>query len=139
MRRGEQLNWIKNIVSAVHMTNPAVKSFLLTHTPLVGHELKASPKDVDVLKDFVNWVNNDKIGNTVEAVFCGHTHENHIFYDVETDGMDSPYELLKPYNKNGISAYTTATIYFANTVPQPSDGICGAPVYIETTTATKNG
>jgi len=25
-----------------------------------------------------------------------------------------------------------------NTVPQPSDGICGAPVYIETTTATKN-
>ncbi len=91
---------------------------------------------------FVEWANGEDSdypeGQHVEAVFCGHTHENHIFYDVETDGMDSPYELLKPYNKNGISAYTTATIYFANTVPQPSDGICGAPVYIETTTATKN-
>ena len=100
MRRGEQLNWIKNIVSAVHMTNPAVKTFLLTHTPLVGHELKASPKDVDVLKDFVNWVNNDKIGNTVEAVFCGHTHENHVFaidpstypYRIDETNMDNPPE-----------------------------------------------
>jgi len=96
MRRGEQLNWIKNIVSAVHMTNPAVKTFLLTHTPLVGHELKASPKDVDVLNDFVNWVNNDKIGNTVEAVFCGHTHENHIFYGVKIDKIHKPPEKDDP-------------------------------------------
>jgi len=147
MRCGEQLNWVKNIVSTMNIAIPTHKTILLTHAPIVGHGGKGthynrlSPdKDIDEL--FVKWVNGEfkfQKDPRVEAVFCGHTHENHIFYDVETDGMDSPYELLKPYNKNGISAYATATIYFANTVPQPSDGICGAPVYIETITATKNG
>jgi len=126
MRRGEPLNGFKSIVSAVHMTNPAVKTFLLTHTPLVGHELKASPKDVDVLKDFVNWVNNDKIGNTVEAVFCGHTHENHIFYDVDEVEMDDPDDYYKP--SGPYQWYETLNLAFSE-----------RPYYIETYSATKEG
>ena len=120
MRCGEQLNWIKRIVSAVHITNPAVKTFLLTHAPLVGHELKASPKDVDVLKDFVNWVNNDKIGSTVEAVFCGHTHENRIFHNITLDNMN---EKEPPH-------YDDPTCLQVLYFKYPT-------FYIETTTATK--
>ena len=121
MRRGEQLNGFKSIVSAVHMTNPAAKTFLLTHAPLVGHELKASPKDVDVLKIFVNWVNNDKIGSTVEAVFCGHTHENWIFHDITVDNMN--WE--KPPHYSNPAAFHT--LYYND-----------CTFYIETTTTTKN-
>jgi len=115
MRRGEQLNGFKSIVSAVHMTNPAAKTFLLTHAPLVGHELKASPKDVDVLKDFVNWVNNDRIGKSVEAVFCGHTHLSGGYKCINELNMD-----MKDFNLD------TENIPFTWPI-----------VYIETTTACK--
>jgi len=99
MRRGEQLNWIKNIVSTMNMAIPAHRIFLLTHTPIVGHGGKGThynrrnpDKDMDEL--FVKWVNGEfkfQKDPRVEAVFCGHTHLNRFYHDVYLDNMDDPY------------------------------------------------
>ncbi|HDD59406.1 MAG TPA: hypothetical protein ENF69_00460 [Euryarchaeota archaeon] len=104
MRRGEQLNWIKNIVSTMNIAIPTHKTILLTHAPIVGHGGKGthynrlSPdKDIDEL--FVKWVNGEfkfQKDPRVEAVFCGHTHENHIFYHITTENMND--ERLDQYN-----------------------------------------
>ena len=63
---------------------------------------------------FVEWVNgqdsNYPEGQYVEAVFVGHTHENHIFYDVDISSLegDDIYD--------GYSEYLTSVIYFYSVV-----------------------
>ena len=62
-------------------------------------------------RDFVEWAD----GANVEAVFCGHTHENHIFYDVHTDPaqegyMDDPYRKPNPVDLN-ILSFSSAPFY----------------------------
>jgi len=121
---------------------------IFTHAPSVPDGALGRPRGQDHSHiddhdlNFVEWLNSEA-GSTVEAVFAGHTHQDHIFYDVVTNkeepgNIDSPYDLLKPYNPNGISPTSVATIYFTSTSAIPSQGICGAPVYIETNTATKD-
>ena len=125
MRRGEQLNWIKNIVSTMNMAIPAHKIFLLTHAPIVGHGGKGThynrrnpDKDMDEL--FVKWVNGGLFESQkdphVEAVFCGHTHLSGGYKDINELNMD-----MKNFNLD------TENIPFT-----------WSTVYIETTTACKN-
>ena len=64
----------------------------------------------------------------VEAVFCGHTHENHIFYDVETDGMDSPPDYSNEKDPNYVSPFVLISLEMAR-----------GTFYIETDTACKEG
>ena len=96
MRRGEQLNWIKNIVSTMNITNPALKTFLLTHPLIVSHGGKGTHQNMDGDQNlpFVEWVNGEDSdypeGQHVKAVFCGHMHENWIFCNVTADNMDNP-------------------------------------------------
>jgi len=126
MRRGEQLNWIKNIVSTMNITNPALKTFLLTHPLIVGHGGKGTHQDMDGDHDrpFVEWVNGEDSdypeGQYVEAVFCGHWHENWIFHDITVDNMN---------NENPLH-YDDPTCLRALYFKYPT-------FYIETTTATK--
>jgi len=86
---------------------------------------------------FVEWANGEDSdypeGQHVEAVFCGHTHENHIFYDVDL------YSLEEEDIYDGYSEDLTSVIYFYSVDSDPEHGICSSPVYIETTTATKGG
>ncbi len=78
-------------------------------------------------RPFVDWVNGEDNSNIegiyVEAVFCGHKHENHIFaidpsiypYKIDETNMDNPPET------------SISSIPFS-----------WAIAYIETTTACKN-
>ena len=133
MRRGEQLNWIKNIVSTMNMAIPTHKIFLLTHPPIVGHSGKGTHQDIiygDHDRPFVEWVNGEDSdypeGQYVEAVFCGHTHENHIFYGVDEVEIDDPDDYYKP--SGPYQWYETLNLAFSE-----------RPYYIETYSATKEG
>ncbi|HDD60655.1 MAG TPA: hypothetical protein ENF69_06925 [Euryarchaeota archaeon] len=81
---------------------------------------------------FVEWANGEDSdypeGQHVEAVFCGHTHENHIFYDVETDGMDSPPDYSNEKDPNYVSPFVLISLEMAR-----------GTFYIETDTACKEG
>ncbi len=72
-------------------------------------------------------------GIYVEAVFVGHTHENHIFYNVDLSSLegDDINDLYSPY--------LISNIYFDAVEADPEHGICSSQVYIETNTATKDG
>jgi len=71
---------------------------------------------------------------TVEAVFAGHTHQDHIFYDVTTSNMNEPDDLFE----YGIMPTGTAYIYYDSRDADPPNGICSSPVFIETNTACKD-
>jgi len=127
MRRGEQLNGFKSIVSTMNITNPALKTFLLTHPLIVSHGGKGTHQNIiygDHDRPFVEWVNGEDSdypeGQYVEAVFCGHTHENRIFHNITLDNMN---EKEPPH-------YDDPTCLQVLYFKYPT-------FYIETTTATK--
>jgi len=63
---------------------------------------------------------------TVEAVFCGHTHQDHIFYGVHTN-LEQPGNIKQPWQyEDPMQPYNLA---FDST---------DSPYYIETNTACKN-
>jgi len=131
-----QLAWMQADVAS----SAKPHTMIFTHAPSVPDGETAYRNDHSHIDfhdvNFVEWLNSEA-GSTVEAVFAGHTHQDHIFYDVSTSRMSAPDDLLKPYNQYGISPMTMATIYFASTTPIPSQGICGSPIYVETDTACK--
>jgi len=115
---------------------------IFTHGPIVGHGGGATHDVPDImigpdgelipyLRDqdapFVEWVNGP--GMTVEAVFCGHTHEDHIFWKVTESNMDYPEDIFKQYD---ILPSQSLTINF-----EPVSGTFYGPVFIETNTACK--
>ena len=129
MRRGEPLNGFKSIVSTMNMAIPTHKTILLSQAPIVGHGGKGTHynrrnPDEDMDELFVKWGNGEFESQKdphVEAVFCGHTHENWIFHDITVDNMN--WE--KPPHYSHPAAFHT--LYYND-----------CTFYIETTTATKN-
>lgn len=127
----DQLDWMKSDY-ATAISEGKTHTFIFTHGPIVGHGggathdsivLDAPDEDRDI--PFVEWVNEDEM--TVEAVFCGHTHEDHLFYGVESteSSMNNP-----PYDYYEIDYIPT------NQIPlQFSERMT---YYIETNTATKD-
>ncbi len=127
-----QLNWIESDYNAykygMDMMGKEPHCFVLTHGPIAGSEL-TNGQGIDHThtqndEEFVDWVNG---GINIEAVFCGHTHEDHIFYDVDTGNVYQPPDYSDPEDKNYVAPTTTISLpYSANSY------------YIETNTATKN-
>jgi len=106
-----------------------MKGNIITHGRIVGGGSEQIGRLGYHCADFVEWAD----GANVEAVFVGHTHQNHMFYDVITENIDNPNDMYK--SPPGIPPTSVATIYFTYVSPDAANAICGSPVYIE----TKNG
>lgn len=103
---------------------------IFTHAPSVpdGDEYRNDHShESSLLEDndleFVEWLNSEA-GSKVEAVFAGHTHQDHVFYGVSTSEIYAPVDYYKP-----IGSYS------------PSDNLqlsfSDSAYYIETNTACK--
>jgi len=66
-----------------------MKGDIITHGRIVGGGSEQNGRLTYHCADFVEWAD----GANVEAVFVGHTHQNHLFYDVDTGNMDDPDDL----------------------------------------------
>jgi len=81
-----QWNWIQNKAqSQSHV-------FFFTHGRIVGGGSEQIGRLAYHCADFVNWAD----GANIEAVFVGHTHQNHMFYDVDTGNINKPPEKSYP-------------------------------------------
>jgi len=107
-----------------------MKGNIITHGRIVGGGSEQNGRLTYHCADFVEWAD----GANVEAVFVGHTHQNHLFYDVDTGNIDDPDDMYEGDHR--ISPTSVATIYFAPTPPDPAHGICDSPAYIETENGT---
>ena len=89
----DQWEWFTNTATS----GSCEHSFLFLHAPIVGHD--GNSKIINHDDDFVNWVG----GNKLEAVFCGDTHENNIYYDVDLGEIYKPNSYLEPEGHNTLS------------------------------------
>jgi len=127
----DQLAWMKEDQKNA-CANGKNHTFVFTHAPIVGHGGKMThdvpfyengefARLIDHDRPFVEWVNGQDSdypeGQYVEAVFVGHTHLCGGYKKINVDNMN-----MEKFNLDtGNIPFTWAT------------------VYIETTTATKNG
>jgi mRNA degradation ribonuclease J1/J2 len=81
----------------------------LTTDPDMPIQLK---EDHDI--PFVEWVNEADM--TVEAVFCGHTHQDHIYHSVTINNMNSDQiqQLSSPTGSRTLY-YTETSCYYIET------------------------
>lgn len=89
-----QIDWMQTDYEEAQVGG-SKHTFVFTHCPIVGHDGGATHNDIlgtDYDLPFVEWVN--EVDMTGEVVFYGHTHQDHIFYDVTSSIMGEPIDLL---------------------------------------------
>ena len=79
-----QLTWMQ--ADYIEYDDKQKHTFVFTHGPIVGHNGDGTHDDRDT--PFVEWVN--EVDMTVEAVFCGHTHQDFIFTGVIPSEINDP-------------------------------------------------
>ena len=90
-----QLDWIKWSQEQAVLDGKE-HSFIFTHGPFSGHDTDGFNSHDQNDGVFIEWAEglyNSKVDEKIDAVFCGHTHDPWIFYDV--------YPTEYPYNGKG--------------------------------------